>query len=340
MTKRKVMITGGAGFIGHHVVEHILKEYSDYDIVIVDKLSYASSGFDRLKDIDVYDNNRDRVKIFVHDFTKSIVEGLSKEIGKPDIIIHMGAESHVDLSIVDPERFVVNNVIGTLRLLEFARLVEPKLFVYFSTDEVYGRAAQGVFFKEGDRHNPGNPYSASKSAAEALCRSFSNSYGLRVNITNTMNVFGERQHPEKFIPMVIRKVLAGEKVIIHSNADRTKAGSRFYIHARNVAAKLMYVIEHSKENIDKDDASLGVFHIVGEKEVDNLELAQLIAKFVGKELKYEMVDFHSSRPGHDLRYAMSGEKLISLGYHQPKSFEDSLQKTVEWTLANHKWLDL
>lgn len=337
---KKLLLTGGAGFIGHHIVEYILKNCPDHEVIILDKLSYASSGFDRLRDIDVYDNNRDRVKIFTFDFTRPISEGLAKEIGRPDIIIHLGAESHVDLSIADPERFILNNVIGTLNILQFAKLVRPNLFVYFSTDEVYGPAPKGVFYKEGDRHNTGNPYSASKSASEMLCRSFAGTYKMRINITNTMNVFGERQHPEKFIPMVINKVLKGKEVTIHSDASMTKAGSRFYIHARNVALKLMYIVEHSEENLDKYDASKGVFHIVGEKEVNNLELAQMIARFIGKKLKYKMVDFHSSRPGHDLRYAMSGEKLEKLGCVNPKPFEESLEKTIEWTIQNKKWLNL
>lgn len=150
-----------------------------------------------------------------------------------------------------------------------------------------------------------------------------------------MNVYGERQHPEKFMPMVVRKVLLGEKVIIHANKEKTQAGKRHYIHARNVCAALLFLTKKSFNGYEE-------FNIVGEKEIDNLALAQFIANVVGKELIYEMVDFHSSRPGHDLRYALSGDKLKEAGFSFPKNFEESLEKTVRWYLApeNKKWINL
>jgi dTDP-glucose 4,6-dehydratase len=147
-----------------------------------------------------------------------------------------------------------------------------------------------------------------------------------------MNVFGERQHYEKFIPMIIRKVLDGGMVTIHSDPTKTISGSRFYIHARNVANAVMFLLDKG-EIRDK-------YNVVGEKEVSNLEMAQFIAKVIGKELKYEMVDFHSSRPGHDLRYALDGTKMKQMGWNIPINFEDSLTKTVNWTLANKKWINL
>ena len=146
-----------------------------------------------------------------------------------------------------------------------------------------------------------------------------------------MNVFGERQHPEKFIPMAIRKILAGETLTIHANKDKTKAGTRFYIHARNVCKALLFLTQNSSSPGNK-------YNIVGEREVNNLELAQMIARVIGKELKYEMVDFHSSRPGHDLRYALDGTKLKSLGFQYPKNFEQSLTKAVQWYLKRQDWL--
>ena len=159
-------------------------------------------------------------------------------------------------------------------------------------------------------------------------------------VTNTMNVIGERQHPEKFVPNVIRKVLAGEPITIHSNKEKTKAGSRFYIHARNIASALLHIIDNCDETLDNYDASIGRYNIVGEEETDNLQLAQMIADILGKELKYEMVDFHSQRPGHDLRYALDGEKMKSLGWKHPVEFRDSLKKTIEWTLENERWLKI
>ena len=153
-----------------------------------------------------------------------------------------------------------------------------------------------------------------------------------------MNFIGERQHPEKFVPICIKKILADEVVSIHANAEMTKAGTRFYIHCRNAAEALLFILENTTETLDKIDASKGKFNIVGEKESDNLELAQYIAKFLNKELKYELVNFHQSRPGHDLRYALDGSKLTNLGFKYPKTLEESLDKTILWYLKNRNWL--
>jgi len=331
----KVLITGGAGFIGSHVVEHFLKN-TDWDIVVLDKLNYASNGYDRLRDIEVFDEKR--VKIFTPDLQEPLSEGLVQEIGKVDCIINMASESHVDNSILNPVNFILNNVKLTINMLEYARKIKPKKFIQFSTDEVYGTAPEGVNYKEGDRFNSGNPYSASKACQEVICQAYANTFQLPIVITNTMNVIGERQHPEKFVPLVINKILNNETVFIHSNPDKTKAGSRFYIHARNVAEALRFIIENTTETLDKIDASKGKFNIVGERETDNLELAQIIAKFLEKELKYEFTNFHQSRPGHDLRYALDGSKLKNLGFTYPKTLEESLKKTIHWYLANEKWL--
>jgi len=334
----KILITGLCGFIGAHIVEHILKE-TDWDIVGIDKLTYASNGFERIKDIEAYDDKR--FKLFTADFTKPIDECLAEEIGEIDYILHMGAETHVDTSITEPGRFVQANILGAYEMLEYARKLKGlKKFIYFSTDEVYGPAPQGYEYKEGDRYNPGNPYAATKAGAECLCEAYANTYKLPIVITNTMNVFGERQHPEKFIPLVINKVLAGEKVSIHANKEKTKAGSRFWIHGRNVASAILFIINNTTETLDTHDATKGKFNIVGDKEVDNLEMAQFISMVLGKELKYEMVDFHSSRPGHDLRYGLNGDKMKNLGWKPKRAFEESLKRTIEWTIKNDKWLKL
>jgi len=325
----RVLITGGCGFVGHHLVEHIIKN-TDWDIVILDKLTYASNGFDRLRDINCF--NEKRVNIFAADFTQEIKDGLLSEIGNIDYIVHMGAETHVDNSIGNAEPFVISNVVGTFRILELARKLSPEKMLYFSTDEVFGDATRGEAFREWDRYNSKNPYAATKAGGEELCLAYANTYKVPVLISHTMNVFGERQHYEKFIPMIIRKVLAGDIVTIHSDPTKTVSGSRFYIHARNVANAVMFLL--GKGNIrDK-------YNVVGEKEVSNLEMAQFIAQIIGKELKYKMVDFHSSRPGHDLRYALNGDKMKSMGWNIPISFEDSLIKTVNWTLENKKWINL
>jgi len=335
---KKILITGLCGFIGAHIIEHILKT-TDWEIVGIDRLSYASTGFDRIKDIEAFDNKR--FKLFTADFTKPIREYLAEEIGEVDYILHMGAQTHVDNSIKDPKSFVEANVIGTFEMLEYARRLKGlKKFIYFSTDEVYGPAPKDYEYKEGDRFNPGNPYAATKASAECLCMAYANTYSMPIIITNTMNVYGERQHPEKFIPLVINKVLKGEKVLIHANKDKTKAGSRFWIHGRNVASAILYILNNTNEELDTHDAEKGKFNIVGEKEVDNLEMAQFIAKTLDKELIYEMVDFHSSRPGHDLRYGLNGDKMKGLGWTPSKTFEESLSKTIKWTVNNKKWLEV
>ena len=324
----KIMITGSNGFLGSHCVEHWLRK-TDWEIYALDKLTYAASGFDRIRDINAFDDKR--VRFFTTDLTSEISEGLIKECQDADYIIHLAAETHVDNSITNPRPFVMSNVVGTLNILEFARECKNlKAFVYFSTDEVFGPAPKGTNYKEWDRYNSTNPYSATKAGAEELCLSYMNTYSLPGFITHTMNLFGERQHPEKFIPLCIRKILAGEKIFIHGSADKTQSGSRFYIHARNVAATVHFLLENFVQR-DK-------YNIVGEKELTNLELAQMIADILGKPLNYEIVDFHSSRPGHDLRYALDGSKLKEMGYNIPVTIDQALKKTVEWTLAHDRWL--
>lgn len=335
----RILLTGGCGFVGSHIVEHLLKN-TDWEICILDRLDYASNGFDRLRDINCFDYNR--VNVFTTDLCSPLGSGLVTELGQFSYIVHAAAGSHVDSSIVNPVSFVQNNINSTLHILEFARNSQKclKKFVYFSTDEVYGTAPEGTDYSEGDRFNPGNPYSASKAGSECLCYAYSNTYKLPIQITNTMNVIGERQHPEKYVPLVINKVLRGDVVQIHSDATKTHAGKRHYIHARNVASALLYILTNVNEFLDNIDSSLGKFNIVGELELDNLELAQMISSRVGKELRYEMTDFHSQRPGHDLRYSLNGDKLCLLGWEPPVGFKDSLNKTIDWYLqvGNNKWL--
>lgn len=322
-----ILVTGGAGFAGHHVVEHILKN-TPFDVVVLDRLSYASNGLNRLRDTQALGSSR--IKVLTADFTQPLSVGVKQEIGQPEFIIHMGAETHVDNSIADAEPFVRANVLGTMYMLEYAREVQPRTFVYFSTDEVFGPAPEGVFYREDDRYNCTNPYAATKAGGEQLALAYANTYGLNVLVTHTMNLFGERQNAEKFIPLVIRKVLRGETVTIHADRTKTQAGKRHYIHCRNMADALLFLLrlEWKREKVN----------IVGEREVDNLTLARTIADILGKPLKYEMVDFHSSRPGHDLRYALDGSKLAGMGWEMPVDFNKSLERTVEWTLKHPEWI--
>ena len=348
----KLLLTGAAGFVGSHILEHLLKT-TDANIICIDKLSYASMGFDRLNDIRAgygkpWDYDK-RVTTHTADITLPIPEGLAKEIGEVDIILHVAAESHVDNSISTPVPFIQNNVNSTIQMLEFARTQKKlSLFLYFSTDEVYGSAPEGYDYKEGDAHNSGNPYSASKAASEQICRAYSNTYKVPVVITNTMNVVGERQHPEKYLAKVIRYCLTKQVLPIHSNPERTKAGVRRYIHARNVADGITEIIAYNKERVQQRNTAVGVFNIVGEEELDNLAFAQIIAECVKKrvpesQLNYEMVNFHESRPGHDLRYGLDGTKMKEvMGWQPPKSLRESVDKVVDWYLKpeNKKWLGM
>ena len=326
----KILVTGGCGFIGHHFVEHIFKN-TDMEIIVIDKLNYASKyGTKRLESADVYPS--DRIKVLTYDLSYPLSEGIKYQIGEVDYIVHMAAETHVDNSIAEPIEFIRNNIMSTVHMLEYARTLKKlQIFFYFSTDEVYGPALGDKLYKEDERHNPTNPYSASKSGAEQICISYHNTYKIPLMRVNVMNVFGERQHVEKFIPKVIKKVINDEIVHIHSYPDKLKSGTRFYIHARNVAEAVLFLLKNG---------TIGqAYNITGEKEVSNLEMAQFIAKVIGKELNYEMVDFHSDRPGHDLRYGLDGNKMREMGWSLPIDFESSLEKTIKWTLNNQEWLN-
>ena len=339
---KKILITGGAGFIAHHVVDKILSA-TDWEIITLDRLDF-SGNLNRLNEVvRAYpESEQKRVRIIHHDLKAELNPEITATIGKVDYISHLAAGSHVDRSITHPLEFVMDNVVGTAHILDYARKLDHlERFAYFSTDEVFGPAPVDVNYKENDRYNSTNPYSATKAGGEELVVAFENTYGLPSIITHTMNVFGERQNPEKYIPMVIKKVRDNEIVTVHANAEKNIAGSRHYIHAEDVADALLFLYNYdiSSLQIDRTGAKCQKFNIVGKDEIDNLELAHFIAKFQNKDLKYEMVDFHSQRPGHDLRYALSGEKMKKMGW-EPHSAFDRLESTIQWTLKNDRWLSI
>mgnify|MGYP001315306929 CR=1 FL=1 len=333
----KVLITGGAGFIGHHLVEFLLQN-TDHDIVILDRLDLSGS-LSRVKHVVDQDPSYiGRVDFVWHDLKAAISEFVANQLGEVEYILHLAAGSHVDRSITHPMEFVLDNVVGTANLLDYCRTKlksSLKFFLYFSTDEVFGTAPEGVLYKEWDRYDSGNPYSASKAGAEELCIAYANTYSLPIHVTHTMNVIGARQHPEKFLPLAISKVMKGEKIYIHSSPDLTVSGSRFYIDVKDVCSAVSFLMKHCVDNDIRTDK----FNIVGSREISNLELAQMIAKEMGKDLIYEMVDFHSSRPGHDLRYSLCGEKMKNLGW-EPHSIEQRIKDFVKWYTepANSGWL--
>jgi len=339
---KRALITGGAGFIAHHLIGQIL-ERTDWEIVSLDRLDY-SGNLNRLHDLMLtFDPEvRKRVKIVHHDLKAELNPLVRSEVGNVDYIIHLAAGSHVDRSIDYPMEFVMDNVVGSVNILEFARTQKNlERFVYFSTDEVFGPAPDGIKYKENDRYNSTNPYSATKDAAEEIAVAYENTYGLPIYITHTMNVFGERQHPEKFIPMCIKRARDGESVTIHSDSTKTIPGSRHYIHAEDVADAVLFLLDYEGEfETTWGGAKCPKFNIVGSEELNNLELATIIAEAQGKELKYEMVDFHSSRPGHDLRYALDGDKMKKLGWQPAKSVRERIAEVTKWTLDNKRWITL
>ena len=339
---KTILITGGAGFIAHHVVDKILSS-TDWKIITLDRLDF-SGNLNRLNEVvSAYPKSEQtRVRVIHHDLKAELNPEIAATIGRVDYISHLAAGSHVDRSITYPLEFVMDNVVGTAHILDYARKLDHlERFAYFSTDEVFGPAPKGFNYKENDRYNSTNPYSATKAGAEELVVAFENTYGLPSIITHTMNVFGERQNPEKYIPIVIKKARDGEIVTVHSNQQKTTAGSRHYIHAEDVADALLFLFNYDISSMNADDtgAKCQKFNIVGKDEIDNLSLAQFIAKVQNKELKYEMVDFHSQRPGHDLRYALDGSKMKKMGW-EPHSAYERLESTINWTLKNDRWLSI
>lgn len=335
---KRVLLTGASGFVGSHVLRHILAN-TDWEVVCL--ASFRHRGItDRIRlAVDGYDDNFNRVTVLTHDLTAPISPVLSSTIGKINYVFNVASDSHVDRSITEPVPFIENNVSLVCNMLEWARFSEIEKFLHVSTDEVYGPAPIGHAHKEWeDQYLPSNPYSASKAAQESIAYSYWRTYGVPLIITNTMNIIGEMQDPEKFVPMIMKKVIAGEVVPIHASPDG-EIGSRFYLHARNQADALLHAIMQDTPKYGESTTPTK-FHVVGEKEVNNLEMAKLVASYVGEPLNYELIDFHSSRPGHDLRYALDGNKIANTGWKAPLSLEESISRTVNWTLAHKEWLNL
>lgn len=340
---KTILITGGAGFIAHHVIDTILMT-TDWNIVTLDRLDY-SGNLNRLHEVILKHSpiTYRRIKVIYHDLKAEINSQLSAAIGKVDYIAHLAAGSHVDRSISNPLEFVMDNVVGTCNILNFARTVDGlRRFVYFSTDEVFGPAHNQIKFDEYARYNSTNPYSASKAGGEELVVAFQNTYGIPAYITHTMNVFGERQHPEKFIPQCISNIIKGTPVTIHTDPTKTIIGSRFYIHAADVADALVLLLQANDDKMSPPPSGIKIqkFNIVGHEEWTNLDVATIIADAVGKGLVYDFVDYHSSRPGHDLRYALDGNRILNQIGWQPRPAKQRLEQVVQWTLKNKQWLNI
>jgi len=345
----KVLLTGAGGFVGHHTLAHLLKT-TDWNIVATDSFRHFGISARIRAVLEELPNEAARVKVVTHDLTTPIDPITAKEFGDPNVIINMASDSHVDRSISDPRPFVENNVTLVLTLLEYARtLPDLKTFIQIGTDEVYGPAPEGVNHPEWSTQIPSNPYSASKSAQEAIAISYWRTFNIPLILTNTMNIIGERQDVEKFVPLIIRFLQQGEPVPVHAieKNGRWVAGSRFYLHARNQADALRFLITHFintphsySDGLERPER----FNVRGEIEVSNDEMVTLIAKFLGiSKPKSELVrfmDVEGTRPGHDLRYALNGDKLVAMGWKPPVTFEKSLERTVDWTVKNPIWISL
>lgn len=332
---KRVLLTGASGFFGHHMLRHLLLN-TDWEIICV--VSWKHKGTPERVEQAWKDLDKNRVTIIRHDLEAPFTEYTKARIGKIDYILNIASNSHVNRSIDTPVPFVIGNVESVLTMLEFARECKPELFLQFSTDEVYGPAPEGVDFVEWSTIIPSNPYSASKAAQEAIAISYWRTYDVPVVITNTMNLTGQAQDAEKYPAMLIRKIHNGETVTIHGKPN--DIGARHYIHARNAADAVLYIVNKlGVAHYVEDKVMLpDRYNIVGETELNNLELAEMTARLMGKELKYEFIDFHRGRPGHDRRYSLSGEKLKKLGWQPPEDFESSLKSTIDWTLKNPSWL--
>ena len=317
----RVLVTGAAGFAGSHIAEEMIDQ--GHDVVSLDCLTYAG----RLDNLAHLPANR--IKSVWCDFSAPISDGVLKEIGQVDHIIHNGAESHVLRSFSYPRTFVMSNVIGTLNVLEAARKLNPKKFIYVSTDEVFGPAL-GKSFKENDPLQPTNPYAATKASGEFLAYSYFRSFGLPVVISRTMNMFGERQHPEKCVPLMIRKILRGEPVPVHAvETDRQWiSGARHWLHARNQANALAFLLNWGVP---------GEKYNIGGEERRNIEIFQIIARTIGVLAQYEWA--HPLGPVHDFDYCLDDTKIRAMGWKPPRDFEESLRETVRWTVAHPDWLE-
>ena len=332
------MVTGASGLMGAHVVRHILKTTDCNSIVI--PITYKHRGVqDRINYLlEGIPMALSRVKIVPVDLAQPLSPVTYDKFGKVDYVINCASESHVNRSIENPTPFILNNVSLMCNMLDWARETEVEKFLHISTDEVYGPGSKHRTNKEWkDLHLPSNPYAASKAAQEDIALSYWRTYGVPIGIVNSMNIIGETQDSEKYMALIMKKIYNNEKVTVHSN--RGEIGSRYYLHARSLSSGLMHILEQEFPKYGESDLPLRM-HIAGEKKLDNLELAHLVAKAAGKKLNYELVDPNTERPGHDMHYALSGENLANSGWKHPVQIEESIKNVVNWTFNHPEWLKI
>jgi dTDP-glucose 4,6-dehydratase len=331
---RNIIITGGAGFIGSHVVRLFVNTYPNYKIINVDKLTYAGN-LENLADVESAPNYVfEKVDIVNKEEVESVFEKYNA-----DAVIHLAAESHVDRSITNPNEFIFTNVVGTANLLNAAVKhwkdnMEGKLFYHVSTDEVYGSLDDGGYFYEDTSYDPQSPYSASKASSDHLVRAYHNTYKLPVVISNCSNNYGPNQFPEKLIPLVFNNILKKKTIPVYGKGENVRDWLYVIDHARAIDA-----IFHKGKNGD-------TYNIGGNNEWQNIELVRLFCKVMDQKLdrsegeSEKLISFVMDRAGHDLRYAIDASKLQKeLGWEPSVTFEQGLEKTVDWYLENTEWLE-
>lgn len=312
----KLLITGGAGFMGSNFIRYILNKYPDYKIINLDKLTY-SGNLNNLKDVENSPNYQ-FVKGDICD--QNLVEKLSKDV---DVIINYAAETHVDRSILNPSAFVKTDVLGTYTLLEASKKYKHKRFIQISTDEVFGSKEAGKF-KEDSPFLPNSPYAASKAGGDLLCRSYVTTYNLPIIVTHSCNFFGPYHYPEKFISLSIVNLLQGKKIPLYGDGQNV----REWIYTEDHCNALDLVLHKGQVG--------QIYNISSEEEWKNIDVLRLIIKIMGKD--ENSIAYIKDRPGHDRRYSLDSTKIKKeLGWKPKLSFEEGLRKTIDWFKENEWW---
>jgi dTDP-glucose 4,6-dehydratase len=325
------VLSGAAGFAGSHCLRHLL---ANTGWTITCPVTYDHKG--RLARLESAMAGHDpaRVTVTGQNLARDLTAATLLAFGRPDYIINYASQSHVDRSIAAPAAFVANNVALMTNMLEYARSVPGlRAFVHVSSDECFGPAYGGQPSGEDGQHRPSNPYAASKSCQSQLGFAWWRTYGVPFTEVYGCNMFGELQDREKYVPLVMARVLAGETVPVHAAPDGTP-GTRFWQHARNVADAILFILANVTPARYGDDCTVpSRYCITSGDRVSNLGMARAVADALGRPLKYELADYHASRPGHDLAYGIDGSRLRQLGWKPPVSFAEGIRRLVAWELA-------